>query len=714
MRSLRHFLAISLAILGFIPFFVEAATTAPDLVSYQGRLYDSSGNLLGGTGTTYCFRFSIHTTASGGSQLWPAGAPTPDQLQVRYGVFNALVGTADSLAGYDFSANPTSYLQIQVAPFSGSCGAYETLTPRQQIVSAGQSKNADTVDGADVGTGANNILKLTAAGAISIAGNATIGGGALGLGTASSQTGSIAFSNSTNANTLTIQSGVTSASYSLTLPPAQGAANSVLTNDGSGILSWSTSGCPACVVNGSSISALTNTVQPTADVPALSLRQTTAVGPTTDIFSISDSPGTGLLLRVTSMQGIILSPAAGQAVATSLATGSSATFAATGAPSTDLLSVTNAGQLPTVDNIAGLAVSYTAANNANTHSGANISITPGTSTGTIHGVQVSATAASATGGLLNGIMLNGPGVAGLGTDTALKIGTGWDRGIQVDSGNIYLKSVTPGIAPGAAITGYSQLYAADRLGISMPHFQSGDASTEIIRPSARDTHLVTVPASSAGAMVSDGATHSTLGTAALINNQVVGIATRFTSSAGVRNIGYSTTNTFYYRGTAGVGSASGFSYKSRIYLDGVLTNYTSTTTGTRMFFGMMSGTLGNLNVDHPVLHRVGFSYQPNTDAANFYFASCDNTAGGCVASRQNTGMALAVDKVYELEMRCELGCTTVYWEIQNLTDNTRQTGSVNTTLPAAATSLRAVSGMYALSTTARSFGLKQASYETPY
>ena len=61
---------------------------------------------------------------------------------------------------------------------------------------------------------------------------------ALTLGTASSAAGSIVLQNATNANTLTINSGVTSASYSLTLPTAQGGANTYLKNDGAGVLSW--------------------------------------------------------------------------------------------------------------------------------------------------------------------------------------------------------------------------------------------------------------------------------------------------------------------------------------------------------------------------------------------------------------------------------------------------------------------------------------------
>lgn len=65
--------------------------------------------------------------------------------------------------------------------------------------------------------------------------------GAARIGLASTTNGSIIYQNSTNANTVTVQSGVTSSSYSLTWPTAQGAANTTLVNNGSGTLSWAAS-----------------------------------------------------------------------------------------------------------------------------------------------------------------------------------------------------------------------------------------------------------------------------------------------------------------------------------------------------------------------------------------------------------------------------------------------------------------------------------------
>ncbi len=72
----------------------EAASGVPKIISYQGRLLDSSGSLLGGTGTTFYFKFSIwnNSTVGSGTQLWPSVAPISSGLSVVQGVFNANIG----------------------------------------------------------------------------------------------------------------------------------------------------------------------------------------------------------------------------------------------------------------------------------------------------------------------------------------------------------------------------------------------------------------------------------------------------------------------------------------------------------------------------------------------------------------------------------------------------------------------------------------------
>lgn len=66
------------------------------------------------------------------------------------------------------------------------------------------------------------------------------GAGNVIFGKASVTSGTQVFANSTNSNTVTLTSGATTSSYTMTLPTTQGGANTVLTNNGSGALAWNT------------------------------------------------------------------------------------------------------------------------------------------------------------------------------------------------------------------------------------------------------------------------------------------------------------------------------------------------------------------------------------------------------------------------------------------------------------------------------------------
>src|SRR3989338_482959 len=150
---------------------VAFAGTVPQILPYQGRLSDSSGNLLGGGGTPYYFKFSIWdaSTVDTGNRLWPASAPTSVSATVRHGVFT--VGIGDTGAGfptaldYDFSTQSDIYLQVEV---SSNDSSFQTLSPRQRIAALAFAQLARSVSGtlaSAIGTTtpiANSILTVEA------------------------------------------------------------------------------------------------------------------------------------------------------------------------------------------------------------------------------------------------------------------------------------------------------------------------------------------------------------------------------------------------------------------------------------------------------------------------------------------------------------------------------------------------------------------------
>jgi hypothetical protein len=128
-----------------------ANTGAPKILVQQGRLLDSTGNLLGGAGTDYCFRFSIYDELTGGSKLWPAGSPSSMTINVKSGLFSAPIGDTSvggDLLDYNFQDSDEIYLNVDIASKSGAvCGSFETLSPRQRIVSSPYALNSNTVGG---------------------------------------------------------------------------------------------------------------------------------------------------------------------------------------------------------------------------------------------------------------------------------------------------------------------------------------------------------------------------------------------------------------------------------------------------------------------------------------------------------------------------------------------------------------------------------------
>ena len=203
-KSIIFVFVIVFFIFNFVFSSVFAATGVPTLLHHQGRLLDSSGNLLGGSsGTNYCFRFSIYDNpgVGSGSKLWPSSTPSKMTVNVKNGILNTEIG--DTTAGgdtldFDFSTTE-AYLNIDVANSSGGdCSAvssFETLSPRQRIVSSAYAINSKTVGGFTPSQNpTGNEIPVLNSGVLNLAGTISSGGLSLALG--SDATGDIFYRNS--------------------------------------------------------------------------------------------------------------------------------------------------------------------------------------------------------------------------------------------------------------------------------------------------------------------------------------------------------------------------------------------------------------------------------------------------------------------------------------------------------------------------------------
>lgn len=144
-----YFTLIILVFFVFLGTSVHAATGVPSVLSFQGRLTNSSGDLLTGT---YYFKFSIWDVATNGTagtnRLWPSGGPTSLTAKVTQGVFNVNIGdTANGYPdelNYNFNTNNAIYLQVEA---SSTNSGFEALSPRQRISAAAFARLAGAVSG---------------------------------------------------------------------------------------------------------------------------------------------------------------------------------------------------------------------------------------------------------------------------------------------------------------------------------------------------------------------------------------------------------------------------------------------------------------------------------------------------------------------------------------------------------------------------------------
>src|SRR5512140_3568947 len=115
MKSLSFTILLTLTLCGL------GFGAAPNLVSYQGRLTDPSGNAV--ANSTYAVTFAIYAVPTGGSPLWLEVQPVP----TTNGLFSTLLGGTTPFTPNLF-ADSVRYLGIKV-------GVDPELSPRTRLAS---------------------------------------------------------------------------------------------------------------------------------------------------------------------------------------------------------------------------------------------------------------------------------------------------------------------------------------------------------------------------------------------------------------------------------------------------------------------------------------------------------------------------------------------------------------------------------------------------
>lgn len=666
-RGLGYILSGLIVGLFSIVFFttpVHAVVTAPNIMNFQGRLTDTSGNPLNGS---YDMQLKLWDSPTVGTVRWSETrlAANGQAVTVTNGLFSLKLGVGSTQTGSlttAFSSYPNLYFEITV-------GA-ETLTTRSQVATSAYAFNSDTLDGID----------------------------------------STAFSQLSTANAFTNTNSITTAS-----------ASAFIVNNGtSNIFKVDSSGTGQVVIgtsdtNGTVLVLDSNASDPTGTNGAMYYNSggkfrcyqggawadcITAAGGAT-LQTAYNASGTPATITTTAAKGV--------------------SIVAGAAPTADIFNVSNIGQPNVTAGVSGVEVNYVGGAAAVEASGVRVDLTPGTTTGgTWNGMRVVANPTGAASGVsLNGIKLEGPTAPGTGTETAVSVGTGWDIGLDLNSGGLQLGVQNDPTTPAAgelrvyakAIAGRTMLKALSPTGVDYV-YQPSLFQQSVVMVTPGNGATATTYTSLGGSLTVSG----TLAAATGINDAMGSMSNIASGTTANTGAGFQTVNLQYFRGT-GSNNADGFFYATRVNFSGntamTLAKYNSATTGARFFAGVASvniqGTGSMTASDNPSGSYAGFQYSAIRDTnGNFRFITEDGTTQNVV----DTGVALAVSKTFDFYTYCAPGGTTAYWRVDNLTDGTTTEGNTASNLPAAATGMRAGVALAPLSTTAIHYRFQRMYVET--
>jgi hypothetical protein len=166
----------------------------------------------------------------------------------------------------------------------------------------------------------------------------------------------------------------------------------------------------------------------------------------------------------------------------------------------------------------------------------------------------------------------------------------------------------------------------------------------------------------------------------------------------------------YIRGTNS-NDACGFFYSARLAFPDSDYNGTTGATGSRIFVGLTNQTMANsVASDDPAGHFCGFFRRhvgSGAQDANWLFATKNNVTLNPVS----TGLAFAPEKVYDFYIFCAPAGTEIFWRIDNITDQTSESGSTTAFLPDVSIYMRAGFQLQTVNAVARNIRMQRVYVE---
>lgn len=630
---------------------VSALTTVPTKMNFQGRLTDTSGNIK--PNGTYNMRLKLYTVASGGSSVWSEDrlVSVTQGITLTNGLFSIQLGEITSLPATLFASGPL-YLEVELptpatATTSSPVWTEGAMTPRNQMATSAYAYNAETLDGID----SADFGRISTANTFTAA-------------------------NSFNGATVSIGGTANTAKFNVASLFNVDSSASIVTvgaTDITGTVFILDTKTDAGDPTGAS--AVAGAMYYNSNAGKFRCYQGAAW---TDCIGVGGGGGT--------LQTAYDASASPATITTTAAKG--VKIAAGAVPTVDIFSIDNTGFAVTANNVNGIDVNYVGGAAAVEGAGMRVDYTPGgTSGGTWNGMRIVANpTGSATGVSSNGLKLEGPTTPGIGSDTGLKVGTGWDIGVDIQSGGMQLAVTND---PATPAVGNLRIYAKDIAGRVMPKW---------IGPSGLDTPFQAGLGFNRVSMIMPTGGIATATFVGGFGSAFTNVATSYANpTPATTNLLTSTRRaTFTSATTAGAvvshrqsvqqvtrGNAAGiggFFYTIRFGMS-------TLAAGNRAFVGLSDSIAAPTNVDpttSATIGKIGVAINANT--GNWKFV---NNTAAAVPTVTDLGVDLVVSNtaIYELAMFSAPNGSSIGYRLKNLATGLSTSGSVSTNLPANTTFL---------------------------